>query len=121
VNANEQARARAAGQEAKVKILLDYPGLLRLVYGWETGDYCRHFVADAPARVIVAFLNGLDEELLAGAVVEAQSGGEIGLAGRVRPGDEGREYSKVTIFERVNGPPEMTLTQLLDGSPKDEL
>jgi hypothetical protein len=102
-----------------MKILLDHDGMLRLVYGWETSDYSRHFVADAPARAVVAFLNGLDEELLTGAVVEGESGGEIGLAGRVRLGNEGREHSKITIAERVNGPPAMTLSQLLDAGLQD--
>jgi len=102
-----------------VKILLDHAGMLRLIYGWETSDYSRHFLADPPARVIVAFLNGLDQELLTGAVVETLSAGEIGLAGRVRPGNEGKEHSKITIAERVNGPPDMTLSQLLDAGLQD--
>jgi hypothetical protein len=103
-----------------MKILLDHWGLLRLIYGWETSDYSRHYVAVAPARVIVAFVNGLDTGLLTGAVVEVQGGAEIGLAGRVRPGNENREHSKLTIYERVNGPPDMTLSQALDASLKDD-
>jgi len=102
-----------------MKILLDHAGMLRLVYGWETTDYCRHYVAEAPARAVVDFLNGLDQGLLTGSVVEAQSGSEIGLAGRVRPGNEGREHTQVIISERVNGPPDMTLTQLLDEGLQD--
>jgi hypothetical protein len=97
-----------------VKILLDYLGMTRLLFGWETSDYCLHYVAAEPTRVIVAFPNGLDPESLTGAVVEAQSGEGLGLAGRVRVGDVGQPHTKIVVVERVNGPPDITLSKMLD-------
>jgi hypothetical protein len=103
-----------------LKVLLDHLGMLRLVFGWETSDYSLCFVAYAPARAIVAFLNGLDPESLTGAVVEVQSGDEIGLAGRVRLGSVGKPHSKITVYQRVNGPPDTTLSQMLAEGRQDE-
>lgn len=103
-----------------MKLLLDHDGMSRLLFGWETRDHRRHFVAKAPARVIVAFHNGLDPASLTGAVVEAQNGEEIGLAGRVRLGNGGRPHSKITVDQRVNGPPDNTLSQMLDAGRQDE-
>jgi hypothetical protein len=88
-------------------------------YGWETSDYTRNFVAKAPARVMVAFLNGLDAESLTGAVVEAQSGEATGLAGRVRPGNVGKSHTMIMAYQRVNGPPDSTLSQIIDAGRQD--
>ena len=102
-----------------MKVLLDPEGMTRLLYGWEASDYSRFFEADAPARVIVVFPSGLDASLLTGAVVEAVSSGEIGSVGRVRPGNKGQEYSQLVIYERVDGPPDVTLSQLLRAGLRD--
>ncbi len=103
-----------------MKILLDHAGLARLLYGWETSDYCLHYVAAAPARAIVAFPNGLDPESLTGSVVEAERGEGIGLAGRVRLSNVGRLHGKIMVMQRVNGPPDITLSQMLDDCRQDE-
>src|SRR5262252_3928966 len=105
--------------EATMKILLDRAGMSRLDYGWETSDYTRNFVAHAPARLIVAFLNGLDAESLAGAVVEVQSEEATGLAGRVRPGNVGKVHTMLMAYQRVNGPPDNTLSQIIDAGRQD--
>ena len=105
--------------EATVKILLDRAGMSRLDYGWETSDHTRNFVAKAPARVIVAFLNGLDAESLTGAVVEVQSGEATGLAGRVRPDSVGKPHTMIMAFQRVNGPPDNRLSQVIDAGQHD--
>jgi hypothetical protein len=39
VKANEPLRPGAAGSDANLKILLDYPGMLRPIDGWETSDF----------------------------------------------------------------------------------
>jgi hypothetical protein len=94
--------------------------MLRLIYGWETSDYTRHYVANAPAQVIVAFQSGLDATVLTGAVVEVQSGEEIGLAGRVPTSSVGEVYTTLLIVQRVNGPPDITLSQLLNDGRQDD-
>ncbi len=101
-------------------MLLDHNGMLRLVYGWETSDYTRHYVAAAPARAIVTFPNGLDAESLTWAVVEAQSGEAIGLAGRVRSGNVGLPHTMLMVIQRVSGPPATTLSQMLDEGRQEE-
>jgi hypothetical protein len=63
VKTNEPLRPAATESHGNLKIRLDYAGMLRLICGCEINDYARHFVADPPARVIVAFVHGLDEEL----------------------------------------------------------
>lgn len=102
-----------------MKLLLDHDGMSRLIFGWETNDYTRYFVADAPARVIVAFHNGLDAAALTGAVVETHSGEEIGLTGRVRLGNVGLPHSLITVNQRVDGPPDLTLSKMLSASQQD--
>jgi len=96
-----------------MKLLLDHVGMVRLSFGWETSDYRRHYLADAPARVIVAFENGLDAAGLTGAVVEVQRGDAIGLAGRVRLDCVGLPHTIIMVERRVNGPPDFTLSQIL--------
>jgi len=54
-----------------MKLLLDRDGMSRFVFGWVTSDYSSHYVANAPARAIVTFQNGLYVNLLTGSVVEA--------------------------------------------------
>ena len=103
-----------------MKILLDHFGMCRLSFGWETSDYSRHFVASAPARFILAFPNGLDAASLSGAVVEAQTGEEIGSAGRVRLANVGLPHSTITVYQRVNGPPDTTLSQMLKDGRQEE-
>ena len=93
---------------------------MRLSFGRETSDHCRHYLADAPARAIVVFDNGLNAESLTGAVVEAESGLEMGFAGYVRSCNVGRPHSKITISRRVNGPPDTMLSRLLSAGLQDE-
>jgi hypothetical protein len=102
-----------------MKLLLDHAGMSRLLFGWETSDYCLHYVAAAPARAIVVFPNGLDPEFLTGAVIEAQSVEGIGLAGRVRLDNVGQPHRKIMVIQRVNGPPDTTLSQMLAEGKQD--
>jgi hypothetical protein len=106
-------------REVNVKLLLDHAGMLQLLFGWETSDYCLHYLVAAPTRAIVTFPNGLDPESLTGAVIEAQCGEAIGLAGRVRLGNVGQPHTILMVVERVNGPPDTTLSQLLADGPQD--
>ena len=119
VTPTERVGPAANQRESKVKILLDHVGMTQLIFAWETSDYCLHYVAAEPVRVIVAFPNGLEPELLTGAVVEAQSGEGLGLAGRVRAGNVGQLHTKIVIVERVNGPPDTTLSQMLANGLQD--
>ena len=105
-----------------MKILLDFPGSRRLEFRKETsvpGDDRRHYTSAAPARAILVFHNGLNPSELVAAVVEAELSTEIGAAGDVRPGNEGREHTLVTVSQRVNGPPDETLTSVLAASLQD--
>ena len=104
-----------------MKLLLDHAGMVHLSFGRETSDYCRHYLANAPARAIVVFDNGLNPEALTGAVVEAESGLEMGLVGLVRPHNVGWPHTKITITQRVDGPPDTLLSRLLAASLQDEV
>ena len=106
-----------------MKLLLDHDGTARLEFCTETiepGDRRLHFTAAAPARAIVVFHNGLDPARLAGAVVDAGSSLEIGFVSYVRLGNVGMEHSKISIFQRVDGPPDTMLSQVLAGALQDE-
>jgi hypothetical protein len=102
-----------------MKILVDRDGMSRLRFGWETSDYRVHYVADPPARAIVAFHNGLDPKALTGAVVDTENGEGIGLAGRVRSATVGKLHTMIMVTQRVNGPPDGTLSQMLDAGRQD--
>ena len=94
--------------------------MVRLSFGWETSGHCRRYLANAPARAIVVFDNGLNLEALTGAVVEAESGLEMGLVGFVRPRNVGLPHNKITISRRVDGPPDTMLSRLLAAGLQDE-
>ncbi len=105
-----------------MKILLDRAGMSHLLFckaSSEPGDHRRHYASAAPARATLVFHNGLDPASLTGAVVEAQLESEIGLAGSVRPGNEGLPHTQFTITHRVNGPPDELLSRMLAGARQD--
>jgi hypothetical protein len=104
----------------KVKLLLDHAGMVRLTFGRETSDHGRYYLADAPTRAIVVFDNGLNPEALTGAVVDAESGLEMGLAGYVRSCNVDLPHSKIAIHQRVDGPPDNRLSRLLAAGLQDE-
>jgi hypothetical protein len=103
-----------------VKLLLDDAGMSRLVFGRETSDHCRYYVADAPARATVVFPNGLDPAKLTGAVVDADCGLEIGFIGYVRSSNVGLAHTKIAIYGRVVGPPDTMLSRMLAAGLQDE-
>ena len=105
-----------------MKILLDFAGSRRLEFRKETsvpGDDRRHYTSAAPALAIIVFHNGLNPSELVAAVVEAEVTTEVGAAGDVRPGNEGRAHTLLTVGQRVNGPPDETLTQVLNAGLQD--
>jgi hypothetical protein len=105
-----------------MKILLDRDGTVRLQFCSEiveTGDRQLHFTAAAPARTIIVFHNGLDPARLSGAVMDAGTSFETGPAGFVRPTNVGVEHSKIAFYERVNGPPDDTLSRILADGLQD--
>ncbi len=105
-----------------MKILLDFAGARRLVFCKETsvpGDDRRHYASAAPARAMIVFHNGLDPASLVAAVVEADVTSALGAAGDVRPGNEGLEHTLLTVDQRVNGPPDETLTRVLEAGLQD--
>ncbi len=105
-----------------MKLLLDHDGTVRLHFCIETiapGDRQLHFAATEPARSIIVFHNGLDPAKLAGAGVNAGSSFEIGLVGYVRSANVGVEHSKIAVYERVNGPPDNTLSRMLTDGLQD--
>jgi len=105
-----------------MKLLLDRNGMVRLQFCLETveaGDRQLHFTAGEPARSIIVFHNGLDPAKLSGAVVDAGSSLEIGVDRHVRSANVGVEHSKIAVYERVNGPPENSLSQMLTDGLQD--
>ena len=106
-----------------MKLLLDRDGTARLQFCSETiepGDRRLHFTAAAPARAIVVFHNGLDPATLVGAVVDAGSSFEIGFVSYVRHSNVGVEHSKIAIYQRVDGPADTMLSQVLADALQDE-
>lgn len=105
-----------------MKILLDYAATRYLQFCRESsvpGDDLRHYTSGAPARAILVFHNGLNPTSLVGAVVETEVSEAMGDAGDVRPGNEGQPHTLLTIAQRVNGPPDETLSRVLDGGLRD--
>ena len=108
-----------------VKLLLDHSGMARLIFckltsePGEPGDRQLHFTATAPARAIVVFHNRLNPAGLTGVVVDAKLGREVGFIGHVRAGNVGLEHSKISIYRRVDGPPDEVLSQVLADGQQD--
>lgn len=105
-----------------MKIVLDYAGMRHLQFcreSSEPGDDCRHYAGAAPARAILVFHNGLDPASLVGAVVETVVTETVGGDDDVRAGNEGQPHTLLTIAQRVNGPPDETLSQVLEAGLHD--
>jgi hypothetical protein len=110
----------------KVKLLLDHAGMARLIFcklttePGDPGDRQLHFTASAPARAIVVFHNRLNPAGLTGAVLDAKIAREVGFIGYVRAGNVGLEHSKISIYRRMDGPPDQMLSQVLTDGLQDE-
>jgi len=93
------------------------------------GDVRRYYAADAPHLMIVVTHGGLMLGDLAGRVVDATIGWHDGLFGFVRPGNEDKRHSKMTIYrvvEKSKGTPKTarlslpkSLAQVLQAAPKE--
>jgi len=88
------------------------------------GETRRYYAADAPHLMIVVTHQNLVLGDLPGRVVDAAIGWHDGKYGFVRPGNEDKRHSKLTIFsvvERGKGEPKFdeTLAQVLADAPKE--
>ena len=83
------------------------------------GDYRRYYVADAPHLMIVVAHNSLSLGDLPGRVVDAAVGWHEGQYGFVRPGNEDKRHSNLTIYGEAEGKPETTLSDILNDAPKE--
>ena len=84
----------------------------------------RYYAADAPHLMIVVTHKNLVLGHLPGRVVDAAVGWHDGKYGFVRPGNEDKRHSKLTIFnvvESEKGRPQFdkTLAQILADAPKE--
>jgi len=82
-------------------------------YGLELRRY--YATGAAGPRALLVCRNGLLLSDLRGAVVDAACGWDHGEAGFVwRPGER---HTKITVYKRVRGKPETTLSALLRSAP----
>jgi hypothetical protein len=107
-----------------MRILIDPQAARRLALRTATDEYRdhrRYYTAAAPIRAIVVCRNGLELHDLAGQVVDAQVGHDLGWRDFVRPGNEDHLHSKVTVYRRLPfTQPQRTLSDLLAQAPRDE-
>ena len=84
------------------------------------GDIRRYYAADAPDLMIVV-THGVELAACIGRVVDAALGWHEGFFGFVRPGNEDKRHSKMTVYrvvEKFKGTPK-TLAQILQAAPKE--
>ena len=75
----------------------------------------RYYATGSGPRALLVCRNGLLLSDLRGAVVDAACGWDHGEAGFVwRPGER---HTKITVYKRVSGKPETTLSALLRSAP----
>ncbi|HUM37296.1 MAG TPA: hypothetical protein PLQ85_10540 [Anaerolineae bacterium] len=75
----------------------------------------RYYATSSGPRALLVCRNGLLLSDLRGAVVDAACGWDHGEAGFVwRPGER---HTKITVYKRVRGKPETTLSALLRSAP----
>ena len=87
------------------------------------GDYRYYYVADVPHLMIIVTHNSLKLHDLPARVVDASLGWHEGRYGFVRPGNEDKRHSKLTIWSVVSSGSkprlEETLTQILANAPRE--
>src|SRR5260221_9321255 len=108
-----------------MRVLWDQPGLALLAprllrQALENSLACRWYAARVPFQTTVELCNRLDLDTLAGGVVEAVSTYGFGEPGLVWPGHEGRLHHHIQLFGRVEGRPDITLSQLVTTGPRIE-
>ena len=81
-------------------------------YGFEMR---RYYATGGAARALLVCRNGLLLSDLRGAVVDAACGWDHGEAGFVWR--SGKRHTKITVYKRVSGKPETTLSALLRSAP----
>lgn len=107
-------------------IRLDRQGMQQFRFRTETiagGDIRRYYVARAPYRAILVFRHGLDFYHLIDSIVDARVGWDDGFRDFVRPGNEGQQHTKITIYRlarvQASPAPARTLSRLLESAPRD--
>lgn len=82
------------------------------------GEVRRYYVADAPALMIVVTRGNTPLADLRGRVIDGSVGWHDGQYGFVRPGNENKRHSKLTVYGVVaKGLPSYTLTKLIADAP----
>ena len=89
---------------------------------WVRGEQRRYYVtrADDPALALLVCRGGLSLEELVGQVVDANVGWERGVLGFALEPDVGRRHTKITIYRRLHGQHEKTLSEVLQDAPRRE-
>lgn len=75
----------------------------------------RYYATGSGPRALLVCRNGLLLSDLRGAVVDAACGWDHGEAGFVWR--SGKRHTKITVYKRVSGKPETTLSALLRSAP----
>jgi hypothetical protein len=103
-----------------MNLLIDTDGASRVEQVNAVGDRTYYTTRKGDLRlVLLALRDGLTLERLTGQVVDATLGWDGGTEGFVRPSDEGREHTKVTIFKVVGGGRfRKTLSEVMAAAPR---
>ena len=106
-----------------MRLLIDRTGAARFAFrtaSAEYGDTRRYYCAAAPLRAILVCRNGLELTDLIGRVVDAQVGNDPGWRDFVREGNAGVFHTKITVYRRVPGRWQDTLSRILDRAPRED-
>ncbi len=103
-------------------LLIDRAGVAQFAYRTSSivADVRRYYVAAAPRLAVLVCRYGLALADLAGQVVDAQIGYEDAWREFARPGCEGLQHTKITIYRIVRREHRRTLSQVLAASPKGD-
>lgn len=103
-------------------IYLDRDGLEQFEYFAEERsiDVQRVYCAVDPYQAILICRNGLDLYDLAEQTVDVQVDQEYGWRGYVRPGNEGKQHTKIVVYRVTRRSARWTLSEILAQAPRDD-
>jgi len=84
----------------------------------EHGVHRRYYVAAEP-HLMILVTRDMPLATCVGRVCDCALGWHEGQYGFVRPGNQGRRHSKLTIYKPVKGKGSKTLAQILKAAPKE--
>ena len=97
---------------------LDLPAFVETKTRRVRGETRRYYAAHPPRLVLIVCRKGLDLRDLSGCVVDAAIGWDEGAPGYVLPANVGRRHTKITVFQVLERPQDLTrLSEVMAAAP----